>query len=156
MKERQAAFDDKRDERTQDYWEYTSVLKKLREMRAQALTGITCGAVATAAAAILQRPCGTCSKAVVQVRVREVEVVDKEYRCVVKVPVFQCADPACTSAPFSVPPIAAYCAPTTATIDCRKWLTLPVVIEFSELNFSGVSGYGGFSLTFFLFLPMSH
>lgn len=145
MKDKQAEFDEKRDERTRDWWAHTPAVKELREKRRNALSSLTQQAVDVEVEAILQRPCGSCKKVVIIDRVRELEVVDIEYRSVAKVPVFKCSDPACTAERFSVPPVVAYCAPTSAGIFCRKWLTLPVVTLFSELNFNGVSGHGGFA-----------
>lgn len=145
MEAKQAAFDENRRQNVCAYWEYTPALESMRQRRAKVLADLIQEELYVAGAAIEDAPCGCCGGAVKQIRIREVEVVDTEYRFVAKVPVLKCTAVECTSKPFSVPPVAAFCAPTSGTVDCRKWMTIPVVTLFSELNYSGVSGFGGSS-----------
>jgi len=152
MKKRLAVFDETRAENVRESWAHTPALVQMRQKRREQLVGLTQGSVDEAAEALAQAPCGSCGKKVQTVRVRDVEVVDFEYRSVLKVPVFGCTDEACLCVPFSVPPIAAYCAPTSATIECRKWVTVPLLLHFSELHFGGgVSGHGGSFFPVFAF-----
>jgi hypothetical protein len=144
-RKKQDAFDDRREENVRTFWEHTPTMAALRRQRTAALAGLSQGAVDVAAQRLLEAPCGCCGQAVKAVDTWMVEIVDFEYRAAVKVPMFECTDTVCSAPRFSVPPAAAYCAPTSPTIYCRKWFTISVLELFARLTSKGVAGAGEFS-----------